>query len=147
MGKMLSEDTRNRLIQAYESGIKVKDIAQFFSVNPSTVYRMKKLKHTTGSLKPRTDRCGRTPLLTDENIREIDRLIEERNDITIHEINEKLQLPVSDETVRRAVIKLGYRVKKNDKRLRKRTSRSNAAAENMAGDNPGKRGEESGLSG
>ena len=122
MGKMLSEDTRKRLIQAYESGMKVKDIACYFSVDCSTVYRMVNLKRTTGSLKPRTDRCGRPPLLTDENIREIDRLIEEQNDITIREINEKLNLPVSDETIRRAVVKLGYRFKKNDKRLRKRKS-------------------------
>ena len=119
--------------------MKVKDIACFFSVRPSTVYRMAKLKRTTGSLKPRTDRCGRTPLLSDEDIREIDRLIKEQNDITIHEINKKLQLSVSDETVRRAVVKLGYRVKKNDKRLRKRTSRSNGTEDAAAGDDPGKR--------
>ena len=32
--------------------------------------------------------------------------------ITIHEIREGLQLPVSDETVRRAVVKMGYVYKK-----------------------------------
>ena len=39
-------------------------------------------------------------------------MIEEQNDITIHEITEKLKLTVSDETVRRAVIKMGYVYKK-----------------------------------
>ena len=112
MGKMLSMDTRERLMQAYESGKKAEEIAHYYDVHVSTIRRIAKLKKETGTVKPLTERCGRKALLSEENIRDIDRLIEEQNDITVHEIRVKLNLPVSDETVRRAVVRLGHRYKK-----------------------------------
>lgn len=42
----------------------------------------------------------------------IDRLIQSQSDITIHETRKKLQLQVSDEIIRKAVLKLGYVYKK-----------------------------------
>ena len=63
-------------------------------------------------MEVRTNLSGRNSKLTQKNLDEIKNLIEEQNDITIHEITEKLKLTVSDETVRRAVIKMGYVYKK-----------------------------------
>ena len=55
--------------------------------------------------------CGKSAL-SQNDIRNIDQLIQQQPDITIHEITEKLQLHVSDETVRKAILKLGYVYKK-----------------------------------
>ncbi len=63
-------------------------------------------------METRVSLRGRKPALSQTDIHNIDRLIQEQSDITIHEIREKLQLQVSDETVRKAVLKLGYVYKK-----------------------------------
>ncbi len=66
----------------------------------------------TGSVATRTSLRGRKRVLSEEDIQNIDQLIQKQPDITINEILEKLQLHVSDETVRKAIIKLGYVYKK-----------------------------------
>ena len=50
--------------------------------------------------------------ITSEDEEHIRELIEKNNDITIHEINEILNLGVCDETVRKYVVKMGFRYKK-----------------------------------
>ena len=66
----------------------------------------------TGSVETRTSQRGRKPALSQNDIQNIDRLIQQQPDITINEVLEKLQLHVSDETVRKAILKLGYVYKK-----------------------------------
>lgn len=66
----------------------------------------------TGSVETRVSQRGRKCSLKQTDIKNIDDLIKLQSDITIHEINEKLQLSVSDETVRKVVLKLGYVYKK-----------------------------------
>ena len=62
----------------------------------------------TGSAELRTSQRGRKPALTEEDLREIDRLIMARPDITVDEIIENQGLSVSNELVQKAVIRLGY---------------------------------------
>lgn len=66
----------------------------------------------TGSVKTRTSQRGRKHALTPEDIQNIDRVVRQEPDITIDEIIDKLGLHVCNETVRKAVIKLGYSYKK-----------------------------------
>ena len=63
-------------------------------------------------VETRTSQRGRKPVLSQNDIQNINQLIQQQPDITIHEITEKLDLHVSDETVRKAVLKLGYVYKK-----------------------------------
>jgi len=109
---MLHNETRKLLIQAWNKTHNAKEIAECFSVNTSTVYRLEKRMRETGSVETRTSLRGRKRVLTEEDILNIDHLIQKQPDITINEILEKLQLHVSDETVRKAIIKLGYVYKK-----------------------------------
>ncbi len=109
---MLHNETRALLIQAWNKTHNAKEIAECFSVHTSTVYRIEKRMRETGSVETRTSLRGRKRVLTEEDIRNIDQLIQQQPDITIHEILEKLQLHVSDETVRKAAIELGYVYKK-----------------------------------
>lgn len=76
-----------------------KGIAECFSVNTSTVYRLEKRMRETGSIETRVFQRGRKCFLKQTDIENINDLIKAQPDITIHEINEKLQLSVSDETV------------------------------------------------
>ena len=66
----------------------------------------------TGSIDTRTYMRGRKPALSKEDIEKIDNTIKDHPDITIREIKTSLSLTVSEETVRKAVISLGYRYKK-----------------------------------
>ena len=109
---MLSNDSRERVIKAYENGHSVKDIAEIFSVHISTVYRLIHRKEESGSVEARTYLCGRKPILSEQEVEQIDQTIAAQPDLTIHEINEKLSLPCSDETVRQRSLDLGYRYKK-----------------------------------
>lgn len=109
---MLHNEARKLLIDAWIKTHNARAIAECFSVNTSTVYRPEKRMRETGSVETRVSLRERKPALSQADIQKIDRFIQEQPDITIHEIREKLQLPVSDETVRKAVVKLGYVYKK-----------------------------------
>ena len=101
---MLHNEARKLLIQALNKTHNAKEVAECFSVNTSTVYRLAKRMRETGSVETRTSLRGRKPSLSPEDIQNIDQLIQQQSDITIHEIVDRLQLRVSDETVRKAGI-------------------------------------------
>lgn len=109
---MLHNEARKLLIEAWSKTHNAKEIAECFSVNTSTVYRLEKRMRETGSVETRTSQRGRKPALSQNDIQNIDRLIQQQPDITINEVLEKLQLHVSDEMVRKAILKLGYVYKK-----------------------------------
>ena len=109
---MLHNEERHLIIQALNHHIPVKEIAECFSVNTSTIYRLRKQMEKTGSVETRTSLRGRKHVLSDDDIVHIDSLIQQQPDITIQEIMDTLHLKVSDEAVRQAVLKLGYVYKK-----------------------------------
>ena len=76
------------------------------------MYHLSGQKKKTGSVELQTSQRGRKPALTEEDLRGIDQLIIAWPDITIDEIFEKQGLSVSNETARKAVIRLGYVYKK-----------------------------------
>lgn len=109
---MLHNETRKLLIQALDKTHNAREVAECFSVDLSTVYRLAERMKTTGSVETRTYLRGRKPSLQQKDIQRIDLLIQEQPDITLKEIIEKLDMQVSDETVRKAIQKLGYVYKK-----------------------------------
>ena len=109
---MLHNEARKLLVEAYEQTHDVQTVAKCFQVSTSTVYRLSGQMKKTVSVDLQTSQRGRKPALTDKDLREIDQLIKAQPDITINEIIEKQGLSVSNETVRKAVIRLGYVYKK-----------------------------------
>lgn len=109
---MLHNEARELLVEAYEKTGNAKEVARCFGVNRSTVHRLSRQKKATGSVKLRTSQRGRKPALSGTDLINIDLAIQEQPDITIDEIIEKLNLHVVNETVRKAVIKMGYVYKK-----------------------------------
>ena len=83
---MLHDETRKLLIEAWNKTHNAKEIAECFSVNTSTVYRLEKQMRETGSVKTRTSQRGRKHALTPEDLQNIDRVVQQEPDITIDEI-------------------------------------------------------------
>lgn len=144
---MLHNETRKLLIQALNKTHNAKEVAECFSVNTSTVYRLAKRMRETGSVEAKTYLRGRKPSLSPEDIHNIDQLIQQQSDITIHEIVDRLQLHISDETVRKAVLKLGYVYKKKSLHASEQERpRCTAEAQKLGKISVGERRKKSGLS-
>jgi len=109
---MLHNEARKLLIQAFDKTHNAKEVAECFSVDVSTVYRLVQRMKATGSVETKTSLRGRKPSLRQEDIQKIDQLIQKQPDVTLKEIIETLDLHVCDETVRKAILKLGYIYKK-----------------------------------
>lgn len=109
---MLGNQARHLIIEAWNKTHNAKEIAECFSVNTSTIYRIEKQMRETNSVDLRTSQRGRKAALTGEDINRIDSLIKEQPDITLQDIVYKLKLKVSIETVRKAIRKIGYTYKK-----------------------------------
>ena len=105
-------EARKLLIQALEKTHNAREVAENFSVNRGTVYSLKRQLDETGSIETRTYLRGRKATLSKEDIHNIEQLLWAKPDITIAEIIDALQLRACNETVHKAVIKLGYRRKK-----------------------------------
>ena len=86
---MLHNEARKLIVEAYDKGVSVKELAKCFSVNTSSIYRLLKRRNETGSYETRTNLRGKKPKLS-----------------------ESLNLPVSIDTVWRFLQKQGYRRKK-----------------------------------
>ena len=108
---MLNNETRELLVEAYKN-YTAKELSEIFNIHVSSVYRIVKQKRDTGCVKLQTNKRGRKSVLTEKDLKNISGLIDSQPDITINEIIEKLELKATNETVRKAVIKMGYKYKK-----------------------------------
>lgn len=109
---MLHNEARKLILEGYDKGISVKELAKCFPVNTCSIYRLLKRRNETGSYEIRTNLRGRKPKLSGADHQHILSLIEKQPDITCLEIIETLNLPVSIDTVWRFLQKAGYRRKK-----------------------------------
>ena len=109
---MLHNETRNLLIQAYNKTHNAKEVAECFSVDVSTVYRLVEQMKREGSVSVKTSLRGRKASLKEADLQKIQELVQQKPDITLQEIIDTFQLKICIETVRKALIKLGYSYKK-----------------------------------
>ena len=109
---MLHNEARKLILEAYDKGVSVKELAKCFSVNSCSIYRLLKRRNETGSYETQTYLRGKKPKLSDTDQQNILALMEKQPDITCLEVIETLNLPVSIDTVWRFLQKRGYRRKK-----------------------------------
>ena len=109
---MLSTEIRELMVKAYEKSHNAKAVARNYSVSKSTVYTYVKQKRETGTVAVQTSKRVRKPILNQQQLDEIADTIINQPDITIREIKEKLDLPVSEENIREKVIQMGFVYKK-----------------------------------
>ena len=108
---MLDNETRELLVKAYKN-YTAKELSEIFNIHISSIYRIVKQKRDTGCIKLQTNKRGRKSVLTEKDFKNISGLIDSQPDITINEIIEKSELKATNETVGKAVIKMGYKYKK-----------------------------------
>ena len=63
---MLHNEARKLALEAWDKTHNAKEIAKYFSVNESTIYRLVEERARTGSYETRTQLRGRKPILTEK---------------------------------------------------------------------------------
>ena len=63
---MLHNEARKLVLEAWDKTYNAKEIAKYFSVNQSTIYRLVEECAHTGSYETRTQLRGRKPILTEK---------------------------------------------------------------------------------
>ena len=72
---MLHNEARKLILEAYDKGISVKELAECFCVNPCSIYRLLKRRNETGSYETQTNLRGKKPKLSDADRQNIMALI------------------------------------------------------------------------
>jgi transposase len=119
MPEPLSNDLRKRIIDAKLRGDTEDKIAREKEVNKSTITKLWSLYRETGSYEARPNPNGRKPMLSLQQLEQISSKINKQPDITLQELIDELNLPVSVSALCRTVKhKLGFCFKKNTVRRR-----------------------------
>ena len=122
MTRPLSNDIRERLVSAVDSGLSRRSAAKRFGIAPSTAIKWVDLWHRTGDVGPRPRGGDRRSRRIEAHAEEILALIEETPDITLGELADHLDevhgLTVAQSTVWRLLNRHGMTFKKNRARDR-----------------------------
>jgi transposase len=92
--KILSEDSRERLVAAYEKTKDLANVAKMYGVAESTVYRLVAQKRKTGSLALKLSTRGVKSKLSPIMVEQIKQKIKKVPDITLQELIDELNLPI-----------------------------------------------------
>lgn len=87
---MLHNEARKLVLEAWDKTHNAREIAKYFSVNESTIYRLVEELARTGSYETRTQLRGRKTILTEKHHHDILELVQKQPDITMKEIVETL---------------------------------------------------------
>ncbi len=124
MPASLSMDLRKRIVEAYERGDgSCRVLGLRFDVSHSTVAKLVQQFRTEGSLKPRTDRCGRKRSISGEDERALIQHLQEFPDATVQERKQALGLTCHAKTVWLSLRRLKARFKKSLSEQLNRTDR------------------------
>jgi len=89
MTRSLSIELREAIINAYNTGLgTVNDIAKVFSISSRSIFRYLKQQRETGDLSPETS-PGRPPILTNENLAIIKKIVLSNADETLEQYRSK----------------------------------------------------------
>jgi transposase len=112
-----SKRERRRIISLYQSGLDTEDIAQQMGASLSGVRRVWQQFREEGRDEPAFANCGRKPTLTEEQMRQVRQIVEEKPDRFVREVAEEVErrlgVVVRRQTVGRWLEKLGLTRKKS----------------------------------
>ncbi|HLO41742.1 MAG TPA: IS630 transposase-related protein [Phycisphaerales bacterium] len=134
-----SDDLRDRVLAAYDRGMKTRAIADIFQVSPAWARRVKQTRRETGRTRP-LKVGGRRPRKIDGD--RLAKLVEQKPDATLKELRELLEVKCSLSAVHNALGRLKVSFKKSRSTPRSRTgptSRSgvHAGSSGVQGSTPG----------
>lgn len=109
MAAAYSDDLRDRVLSAYDRGMKTKQIADLFQVSPAWARRVKQTRRQTGRTRP-LRQGGKRPHKIDR-VR-LAELVEAQPDATLKELRERLGITCSLSAICTALRQLNLSFKK-----------------------------------
>ena len=109
MAAPYSQDLRNRVLAAYDRGMKTKKIAEVFQISPAWARRLNQRRRQTGETSPRP--------MGGKRFEKIDRLrlaelVRQQPDATLKELRERLGVACAESAFCMALKQLGLSFKK-----------------------------------
>lgn len=132
MAAPYSQDLRDRILAAYDRGMKTKDIAELFDVSSAWARRVKQRRREFGETTPRK--------MGSPGVRKIDRdklvqLVEAQPDATLAQLRDRLGVSCTCAAISHVLRSLGFTFKKRRSMQRNRIDRTlpNVAISGVAG--------------
>jgi transposase len=128
-----SLDLRERVVAAVEAKEGTwKEIAARFRVSVAWITKIRRQQKDLGTLVPQTFRCGRKPILTDEQRKQLAEFVRRTPDVTLKQLREQLGVKCCLQVIWEALNKLGFTYKKIGPGGRARSPRRERAANSLA---------------
>jgi transposase len=109
MGAAYSQDLRDRVLAAYERGMKTKLIAQTFCVSPAWARRVKQRLREFGETSPRPAGGARVIKIEPDRLREA---VRQKPDATLKELREMIGVECAESSICMALKRLKISFKK-----------------------------------
>jgi transposase len=123
MANTLSVDLRKRILKAYDRDVWTREeVAQRFEVSLGVVKKLLAQRKHTGDIRPRHYRSGRKPGVAASHRRELRALVNEKPDLTLRELREKLALACTLPAIHFVLAKIGLTYKKKRSALANKTA-------------------------
>lgn len=116
MARSLSRELREKIVNAYDRGVgTIKEVAEIFDITSRTVAKYLQIQRDTGDLTPKSS-PGRSPILTERNLRIIREIILLNKDGTLRDFRDEFFKKTGEfvaiSTIQNACKKLNIRRKK-----------------------------------
>jgi transposase len=125
MATPYSQDLRDRVLRAYDRGMKTKQIAETFNVSPAWARRVKQRRRETGETSHRP--MG-GPGVTIVDRKQLAALVREHPDATLAELRTLLGVQCALSTLCQALKQMGLSFKKKRSARRSKTGRTSRGA-------------------
>lgn len=109
MGAAYAQDLRDRVLAAYDRGMKTKQIAELFQVSPAWARRVKQRRRETGQTTPRAMGGVRVVKI---DLQKLERLVREHPDATLKELRLMLDVDCVESAIAMALQRINYSLKK-----------------------------------
>jgi len=121
MGAPYAQDLRDRVLGAYDRGMKTKQVADVFQVSPAWARRVKQRRRETGETTPRP--MGGATVVKIDVVR-LAELVRQRPDATLAELRVMLGVDCVESAVCMALKRLGLSFKKRRSARQSKTART-----------------------
>jgi transposase len=109
MGAAYAQDLRDRILAAYDRGMRTLEIATLFQVSKAWARRVKQRRREHGETTPRRTGGARVVKIDSERLRQ---LVAEQPDATVRELHRRLECNCCESAVGMALDRLGLTFKK-----------------------------------
>ncbi len=130
MASPYSQDLRDRVLAAYDRGMRTRQIAEVFGVSPAWARRLKQRRRETGETAPRP--MGGATVIKIDRAR-LAELVREHPDATLKELRGMLAVECAESAICMALKKLGLSFKKRRSTRRSRIVRMSRHAARSGG--------------